>query len=111
VRMITPSSSSSLLSSINGIQYASSGYQNAKWLYGNMELIENELNVWTTDTFTAINLKKLFLLNANFSLIPILIALVAYTVTLVRKYRSRNEYLETKEQEQKDKFTQLQRSS
>lgn len=45
-----------------------------------------------------INLKKLFLLNANFSLIPIFIALIAYVVSLVRKYRSRNDYLETKEQ-------------
>ena len=36
VRMLTPSSSSNLLSSINGIQYASSGYQNAAWLYGDL---------------------------------------------------------------------------
>jgi hypothetical protein len=36
VRMITPSSSSNLLSSINSIQYASSGYQNAAWLYGDL---------------------------------------------------------------------------
>lgn len=39
VRMITPSSSSSLLSSINGIQYVSSGLQNAEWIYGNTEEI------------------------------------------------------------------------
>ncbi len=39
VRMITPSSSSSLLSSINGIQYASSGLQNAEWIYGDTEKI------------------------------------------------------------------------
>ncbi len=64
----------------------------------------------TTEEFLIIDLKRYFLLNVNLSLVPVIIAVVALIVSLIRKYKARNEFVETKEQEKKDKYTQFRRS-
>lgn len=50
-------------------------------------------------------------MNANFFLIPVFIAVLAYAFSLFRKYRQRSQYVENKHQEQKDRYTEYNRSA
>ncbi len=52
----------------------------------------------TGDEFLMIDLKRYFLLNANLCLFPIVIGIGVFVVSLLRKYKARNEYVATKEQ-------------
>lgn len=61
--------------------------------------------------FVYVGLMKFFTCNVNFSLIPPVIALLAYSVSLIRKYHKRNIYMRTKDQWTKDEYTLLRRSS
>ena len=56
-------------------------------------------------------MSKDFLMNANISLFPLGLIFVMYAVTLVRKYKKRNEYIETKDQTVKDIYTNMRRSA
>ena len=96
VRMVAASSSTSLMNSINSIQYSAGGYHNSELFYGDTKDIELNLYGSTNEKFLMIELKRYFLLNANLSLFPIIIASLAFLVTLIRKFRARNEYIETK---------------
>jgi hypothetical protein len=90
VRMAAASSSSSLMNSINSIQYSAGGYHNSYIFYGDTTDVELSLFSSTGDEFLMIDLKRYFLLNANLCLFPIIIAVVVYAVSLLRKYKARN---------------------
>jgi hypothetical protein len=92
-RMVTGSSSTSALTSLNVIQYSTSGYQNAGLFYGDIEEIESHSTGVMAPEFTLIEMQQFFLLNVNLSLIPMFIGITFYIVALVRKYRARNQYI------------------
>ncbi len=56
-RMVTGSSSTSALTSLNVIQYSTSGYQNAEIFYDNLEDIENHSAKIIAPEFTLIDMK------------------------------------------------------
>ena len=93
VRMISRSTSTSVLYSMNVIQYSASGYENAEFFYGSLEELNMNSMAGMASEFTAINMKSFFLLNVNFMLVPVLLALISYLIQLIRKYHSRNTYL------------------
>lgn len=91
--MVSRSASTSVLSSMNVIQYSASGYDNAEIIYGPLDEVSTYSMGVMASHFTAINLKSFFLMNVNFMLIPVVLACVGYLFTLVRKYISMNKYL------------------
>ena len=97
VRMLVPAKETSILNSMNIIQYSASGYENAEILFGDLTSAENHSLGTVAPEFSQIALKKFFLLNVNFSMIPLVIAIVLYIVSLARKYNSRNIFMESKD--------------
>jgi hypothetical protein len=58
-----------------------------------------------------IDLHKYFLLNVNFSLFPLLLIVIVYGLSLIRKYNERNKFIQEREQTQKDRYTIFRRSA
>lgn len=111
VRMISSSKQTSLLNSMNLVQYSASGYSNSELLYGNgISEVENSQGGSINAQFLSIGMGKNFLMNANISLFPLALIFIVYTITLIRKYRKRNEYLQSKDQGVKDVYTGMRRS-
>ena len=54
---------------------------------------------------------KYFVMNVNFSLIVPLLALIVYTGYMARKFRKRSQYLDTRQQIDKDLYTVFRRST
>jgi hypothetical protein len=109
-RMLSKSSSSSLLSSMNVLEYSATGYENAHLLYGDLTDIQNHAYTVMDREFLEIGMKSFYLLNVNLSLLPIVIVITVYIVSFARKAIMRNLYIETREQEKKDRYTMLRRS-
>ncbi len=93
--MVSTSASTSVLNAMNVIQYSASGYENAEIFFG--ETFVEEVNTQSLGImeaqFTAINMKKFFLLNANLSIAPIFIVLLVYVIWLIRKFHTRKIFL------------------
>jgi hypothetical protein len=88
--MAVASSSTSLMNSINSIQYSAGGYHNADIFFGDTTDVELNLYSSTGEEFLMIDLKRYFLLNANLSLFPIIFVIAAFVISLARKYKARN---------------------
>jgi hypothetical protein len=67
-RMLSKSSSSSLLSSMNVLEYSATGYENAHLLYGDLTDIQNHAYSVMDREFLEIGMKSFYLLNVNLSL-------------------------------------------
>lgn len=111
-RMIIQQQSTSILNSLNVLKY-SNGYSNPDILFSSSSssLSASEKYSTVAEPFLSIDLEKYFLLDVNVSLLPLLIAGVAYFLYLVRKYSAKNNYLESRKQEERDRFTILKRST
>lgn len=110
--MVVDQKSTTLLNSMNVLKYAAyGGYTNYPVIY-DVDSQEAESLTYMTSSrnFVSVGLLKFFSCNVNFSLVTALLALIVFSVALIKKYRKRNQYLETKEQYLKDEYTKLRRS-
>lgn len=95
-RMIIHNSGTSLLQSLNFMEYSTAGYENAKILFGeNQEIKSYSLSVQRSQ-FIKIDMNEYFLMNANLSLFPLCLIILAYVIYLFRKYHHRNKFVSTK---------------
>lgn len=111
-RMIVPPTSTSLLQSMNNIQYSATGYENSELLFSKslVETLQSESYGSMSPEFSAINLQKYFLLNVNITILPVTIVVVIFLFKTFQKIRNRNQCIENKEQDDINKYTYLRRS-
>ena len=88
------------------------GYSDYKILFGDISKQIESLTYQTVNkNFISVGLIKYFVINVNFPLIMPIVALVVYTLCLLRKIRKRAQYIQTHQQSDKDSYTAMKRSA
>jgi len=100
VRMIIDQKNSSLLNSMNVLKYSAyGGYANYPIIYNTGTQQAESLTYMTVSkNFVYVGLMKFFSCNVNFSLIPAGLFLAAFIFVMIRKFKKRNEYINTRQQ-------------
>ena len=99
--------------SFNSLKYSAyGGYSNYEIIYGKSVSQAESLSYITVDKqFISSGLMKYFIMNINFPLILLISIFICFGITIVTKFRKRNEFLSTLNQSEKDEYTKLRRSS
>jgi hypothetical protein len=94
-RIIITSAPTSLLQSINTIEYAATGYKNIDVIFGNSfsELLQTENYASMKSEFNLVDFEKYFLQNINLALLPLLITPIVLGLKLLQKTMSRNKFI------------------